>query len=65
METEKDVVEVRKEVSRGKVFYPNNAIRPAHLNEDANLVDIKSWILKTTSSPATTRMSPREDLLRR
>ena len=23
----------------------NNAIRPVHLNEDANLVDIKSWII--------------------
>ena len=36
---------MRKEVTRNKFFYPNNAIWPGHLNEDANLVDIKSWII--------------------
>ena len=41
----KEMIEVRKEVSRNNFFHPNNAIRPGHLNEDANLVDIKSWII--------------------
>ena len=41
-----EVIEIRREVSRGKVFYPNIAIRPNYLNEDANLVDIKSWIIE-------------------
>ena len=41
----KDVIEVRREVTRSNFSHPNNAIRPGHLNEDANLVDIKSWII--------------------
>ena len=41
----REVIEERKEVSRNNCFHPNNAIRPGHLNEDANLVDIKSWII--------------------
>ena len=41
----KDIVEVKIEVSGGNFFHPNNAIRLVHLNEDANLVDIKSWII--------------------
>ena len=39
-----EVTEIRREVSFRKDFYPNSAIRPQHLNEDANLVEIKSWI---------------------
>ena len=41
----KEIVEVRREVSRGSFFHTNNAIRLSHLNEDANLVDMKSWII--------------------
>ena len=41
----KEIIEVRKEVSRSNFFHPNNAIRPGHLNENANLVDITSWII--------------------
>ena len=41
----KEMVEVRREVSRGNFFHPSNAIRSGHLNKDANLVDIKSWII--------------------
>ena len=58
----KDVVEVRREFSRGNFFHPNNAIRPAQLNEDANLVDTKSW---TTLFLDTMRMSPKEDIILR
>ena len=36
---------MRREVTRSNFFHPNNAIRPGHLNEDANLVNIKSWII--------------------
>ena len=39
-----EVVEVRKEVPKC-IFQSNNAIRPVHLNEDTNLVNIKSWII--------------------
>ena len=39
-----EVVEVRKELPKC-IFHPNNAIWLVHLNEDANLVDIKSWII--------------------
>ena len=40
----KEVIEVRREVTKSNFFHPNNAIWPGHLDEDANLVDIKSWI---------------------
>ena len=41
----KEVLEVRREVTRSNFFHPNNANQPGHPNEDANLVYIKSWII--------------------
>ena len=34
-----------RECSSRKKFYPNSSIRPIHLDEDVNLIEIKSWII--------------------
>ena len=39
------VTEIKREVISRKKFCPNSAIPPQHLNEDSNLVKIKSWII--------------------